>query len=79
MAGIWGWIIGYFVAIWLLGFSIGGPLCAFIHLKIASREKWLISIILTAIVWAVIYGAFDRCLHVPFLTGDLLVWLKLAT
>jgi hypothetical protein len=78
-AGICGWIIGYFVAIWLLGFSLGGPLCTFIQLKIASREKWLISIILTASAWAMIYGAFDRILHVPFPAGELLVWLKLAT
>jgi TctA family transporter len=77
-AGIWGWIIGYFAVIWLLGFTIGGPVCTFIHIKIASREKWPISLALTATAWAVIYGAFDRILHVPFPTGELLVWLKLA-
>ncbi len=77
--GIIGWILGYFAAIWLLGFSIGGPLCTFIHLKIASREKWPISIMLTILAWAVIYWVFDRILHVPFPTGELLIWLKLAT
>ncbi len=77
--GITGWIIGYFVAIWLLGFSLGGPLCTFLQLKIASREKWPISIILTAIAWALIYCVFDRILHVPFTSGQLFVWLKLAT
>lgn len=77
--GISSWIIGYFAAIWLLGFSIGGPLCTFAQLKIASREKWPISLILTAVTWGVIYGIFDRILHVPFPTGQLLIWLKLAT
>jgi putative tricarboxylic transport membrane protein len=74
-----GWIIGYFLMIWLLGFSLGGALCAFIHLKFGSREKWLISTVLTLFAWCVIYGVFDRALHVPFPTGVLLVWLNLAT
>ena len=73
------WIIGYFLAIWLLGFSIGGVLCTFIQLKFGSREKWFLSIIFSFIAWIVIYGAFDRLLHVPFPPGQLLVWLKIAT
>ncbi len=77
-AGICGWIIGYFLAIWLLGFAIGGSICTFAQLKIASREKWPISIILTVIAWALIYCIFDRILHVPFPQGELFVWLKLA-
>ena len=73
------WIIAYFLAIWLLGFSIGGALCTFIHLKFGSREKWLLSTVLTLLAWGVIYGVFDRALHVPFPTGQLLIWLKLAS
>ena len=73
------WMIAYFLMIWLLGFSLGGALCTFIHLKFGSREKWLISTVLTLFAWGVIYGVFDRGLHVPFPTGQLLIWLKLAT
>ena len=73
--GILGWIIGYFAAIWLLGFPLGGPLCTFIHLKFASREKWLLSIALTIGVWVFIFGLFDRALRVPFFTGQFLIWL----
>ena len=68
-AGIFGWVAGYFVSIWLLGFSFGVPLCTFIQLKIAYREKWGISLILTAFAWAFIYGLFDRILHTPFPPG----------
>jgi hypothetical protein len=78
-AGIFGWIVGYFVGIWLLGFSFGVPLCTFIQLKIFGREKWPQSLIYTASVWVLIYGIFDRVLHVPFPTGDLFVWLKLPS
>jgi hypothetical protein len=70
-AGIFGWIVGYFVGIWLLGFSLGVPLCTFIQLKIFGREKWPLSLIYTASAWALIYGIFDRVLHVPFPTGYL--------
>jgi TctA family transporter len=73
--GIFGWILGYFVAIWLLGFSIGVPLCTFVQLKFGSREKWPISIALTAFAWAFIYCIFARILHVPFPPGQLLLWL----
>jgi hypothetical protein len=70
-AGIFGWILAYFVGIWLLGFSFGVPLCTFIQLKIFGREKWPQSLIYTASTWALIYGIFDRVLHVPFPTGYL--------
>jgi putative tricarboxylic transport membrane protein len=74
-AGIMGWILGYFAAIWLLGFPIGGPLCAFLHLRFGSRERWLLSIVLAVSVWLFIYGLFERALHVPFFPGEILQWL----
>ncbi len=63
------WIVVYFVAIWLLGFSIGGSLCCFVQLKFGSKEKWWMSIVLTAALWAFITLLFDRLLHVPFPPG----------
>jgi TctA family transporter len=77
-AGIWGWIVGYFAAIWLLGFSFGAPFCTFIQLKISGREKWLHSLIYTAFAGALVYGIFDRVLHVPFPPGYLFVLLGIA-
>jgi putative tricarboxylic transport membrane protein len=73
-AEIFSWIVGFFVGIWLLGFSIGGPLCTFIQLKFGYREKWPITLILTGSTWVFIYGLFDRILHVPFPTGWLFGW-----
>jgi TctA family transporter len=74
-AGIFGWIVGYLVAIWLLGFELGGPLCIFLSLKVWSRERWPITLAMTAATWAFIYALFDRTLHVPFPPGQLLLWL----
>ncbi len=77
-AGILGWIVGYLVAMWLLGFVLGGVLCTFASLKIGSREGWPISLIMTAAMAAFIYGVFVRALHVPFPPGQLFVWLGMT-
>jgi hypothetical protein len=68
---IFGWIMVYFLAIWLLGFTVGASLCCFIQLKFASKERWLITLIMTAGLWAFVYLLFDRVFHVPFPTGYL--------
>jgi putative tricarboxylic transport membrane protein len=77
-AGMFGWIVGYLLAIWLLGFPIGGALCSFLQLKFGSREKWLMTIILTVGLWAFIYLLFERTLHVPFPAGQIFEWLGWA-
>ncbi len=74
-AGMFGWIVGYFLAIWLFGFPAGGTLCSFLQLKFDSKEKWLITIILTAGLWAFIYLLFQKTLHVPFPDGLVFEWL----
>jgi putative tricarboxylic transport membrane protein len=70
-AGMFGWIMGYFIAIWLLGFPGGCALCSFVQLKFGSKEKWAVSVILTAGIWAFVYLLFERTLHVPFPAGYL--------
>jgi len=76
-ASIFAWILGYFVSIWLLGFVIGIPLCTFFQLKMGYRERWLISLILTAFTCAFIYGLFDFLLNTPFPPGLLFILLNI--
>ena len=76
-ARMFSWILAYFIAIWLLGFSAGVPLCTLIQLR-SDREKWLLSLVYTACSWAFIYAIFDKILHVPFPEGQLFLWLGLA-
>ena len=73
-ASILGWIAGYLVAIWLLGFTLGGTLCTFLLIKLGSRERWPVSLAMTAAVAALIYGVFERGLRVPFPPGQLFAW-----
>jgi hypothetical protein len=73
-----GWMLGFFAAIVLLGFPIAVPLFLLLYLKLQGGEGWVLSIVITAVVWALFYGLFDASLHLPFPSGLLLDWLGLA-
>jgi putative tricarboxylic transport membrane protein len=77
-AGMFGWIIGYLIAVWLLGFPGGCALSSFVQLKFGSNEKWPVTIILTVGIWAFVYLLFERTLHVPFPAGYLFEALGMA-
>lgn len=70
-AGMFTWIVIYLVAVWLLGFPVGGTLCSFLYLKFMSREKWPITLAMTAGIFLFIYVLFQQLLHVPFPPGYL--------
>jgi TctA family transporter len=69
--GIVGWIIGMFVAIWLLGFSLATLVVTFLYLKVGAGERWPISVALSLGGFALVYGLFERALGVPFPLGQL--------
>jgi len=73
-----GWIAGFFSAIVLLGFPLAVPLFMLLYLRLQGREGWIVSVALTAAVWAVFWGLFDRLLHLPFPAGWAQQWLGLA-
>jgi TctA family transporter len=70
------WILGFFLAIWLLGFNIAVPAATFLYLKVGARERWPITASLTLLAWVFFYGLFDQALHLPFPQGEVFVWLK---
>ena len=74
---IFAWIAGYFLSIWLLGFAIGGAICAFLQLKFDGRERWLVSLALALAVWGSIYFFFGGILGTPFPPGRLFIWMNL--
>jgi hypothetical protein len=49
-----------------------------LYLKLQGREGWVVSLALTAAVWGVFYGLFDRLLHLPFPAGWVQQWLGIA-
>jgi len=74
-AEIAAWIVGMFVAIWLVGFAGATLLTTFFYLKLGARERWATSLALSLGGFAFVYGLFERTLGVPFPPGALLAWL----
>ena len=69
------WLIGIFVGTWLLGQLIAMPLFVFLYLKVGSDEGWFLSLGLTAVVIAFLYGVFDRVIHASWYEGELFRFL----
>ncbi|HEV8536913.1 MAG TPA: tripartite tricarboxylate transporter TctB family protein [Candidatus Limnocylindria bacterium] len=66
------WIVGIFAAVYLVGFQIAVPVTAVAYMRLAAREGWLASGIVALLCWGLVFGVFDRLLHVPLPTGQLL-------
>jgi len=64
------WIVSLLLAIYLIGFQVGVPLFCLLYFKV-HRQPWLLSISLTALIGAIIYGVFIICLEIPFYKGIL--------
>ena len=63
------WILGFLVLIVLVGFPLAVPLFVFLYLRIAGREGWVLTVLLTAVSWHFMEGLFNRFLHLPFPQG----------
>lgn len=70
------WTIGFFVAIWLLGFSYAVPLTLLLYLKFAGSEKWPMTIAVTFFTWLFYWSLFEWLLKVPFPEGLLIELIK---
>ena len=66
---IFGWIIGFFAMILLIGFPIAIPIFFLVFYKVYGKESWKMSIGLSAVAWASFYGLFVWLLNVPFREG----------
>ena len=66
------WILGIFAAVYLLGFLVAIPISAAAYLRFAARESWVTSGAVAAVCWALVFGVFDRLLHLPLPAGELL-------
>ncbi len=70
------WTVGFFLAIWFLGFSYSVPLSMLLYLKLAAKEKWPMAIAISFLTWLCIYAMFERALSVPFPEGLLFTLVK---
>ncbi len=70
------WTIGFFLAIWLLGFTYAVPLTILLYLKFAGKESWLMTALVTFFAWLFYWGLFEKLLNVPFPEGLLIGLIK---
>lgn len=61
----WGWIVGFYLAIHVVGFPAAASLFVLAYVKVYGGG-WLMSAGLAALGWGFLYGVFDRVLHVPW-------------
>jgi hypothetical protein len=73
-----GWILGFFAVVALIGFEFAVPLFVFLYMKVQGDEGWVFSLVFAAIVFAVFYGLFHSLLHLPFPEGWAQEWLGLT-
>jgi hypothetical protein len=71
-AEIGAWFLGIFAAVYLLGFLVAIPIGAVAYLRFGARESWVTSVSVAALCWGLVFGVFDRLLHVPLPAGELL-------
>jgi len=62
---IWGWILGIYAAIHLVGFVAAVPLFVFAYVKVYGG-RWVTALSLAFLAWAFLYGIFEKILHVPW-------------
>ncbi|MFC1980600.1 tripartite tricarboxylate transporter TctB family protein [Chloroflexota bacterium] len=65
------WVLGFFLAIYLVGYIIAIPLFIFAYMK-SHNTGWLATIIFTVLTPAIIYGIFELVLEVDLYPGLLL-------
>ena len=67
--GFFGWFAGGAAAIWLLGMVIGLPLLILLYTLIEGKEKWRVSLLLSASIFLVIWGLFEYLLEIRWPSG----------
>ena len=70
------WTFGFFLAIWLLGFSYAVPLTMLLYLRLAGKESWTMTALVTFFSWLFYWGLFEKMLNVPFPEGLLISLIK---
>ena len=63
------WIVGFFLAIWTLGFVPASAIATFLYLKFGAGEKWPMAATLTIACWLFFFGVFAYALQLPFPHG----------
>ncbi len=64
-AGALGWILGFFVLLYVAGLFITAPVFSLLYLRLVGRRTWLLSVTYAVVVCLVLYLAFEVALGIP--------------
>jgi hypothetical protein len=73
-----GWFVGFFIACWLVGFTIAIPVVVFSYMFFQGKEKFVLVSILTVIAFGFYWMLFVKLLNLPFPDGAIQTWLGLT-
>lgn len=71
---LFGWLYGFALALWLIGFYAAIPLLVLLYLM-RHNERPLILILLPGCTGAITWLVFGELLHLPFPPGLVIEWL----
>jgi len=74
---LFGWIYGFTLLLWLIGFYLAIPAMVFLYL-LRYREGIIITVAMPSVAGLATWGLFDQLLHLPFPPGVLFEWLGLV-
>lgn len=69
-SAMFGWILGFAGAAWLVGFLPAVPVFIFLYVVLQGRESWWMALALSAGMFAVMAGVFHFILHVAWMRGQ---------
>jgi hypothetical protein len=69
------WIVGFFIAIFVLGFIPASAIATFLYLKFGAGERWPVTLAITVGCWLFFFALFDYALQMPVPQGALFEWL----
>lgn len=58
--------LGFFALILVVGFKLAVPVFMAVYLRFVSHAGWLLTLILSALMVALVLGVFDNILNVPW-------------
>ena len=68
------WILGFFVLILMVGFSLSVPLFFIGYMRFKSKESWILTIVLSIVAWLFFYSFFVWLLNTPFMDS----WIQMG-
>ncbi len=72
---MFGWIFGFGLGLWRLGFHIAVPMMILLFL-VRHGQSWTLTLSVTLVAGIVLWSVFDLLLHLPFPPGKLFDWLS---